>query len=187
MKTAQTSAKAYRAGQEAMIRGDFKAARTSFQSARTLVPKNPNYILALAGAVSRLGEHQEAEDLYREAIACAEEAVGPNHPLVAVTAHALVEMYENIDRKDEAETLSKHSISVLDREEATHANSENLSRMASLFVRSGRPEEAEQLYRNAIEYRRKTFGESHAKVKKCEAELRDFLRQVRGGKDDRAA
>lgn len=187
MKTAQTSAKAYRAGQEAMSRGDLQSAKTSFHCARTLEPKNANFILAAASAASRMGEFTEAEALYREAIACAGETVGAGHPLVAVTAHGLVEMYESQGRADDAEALSKQTISVLDREEAAHANGENLARMAVLFVKAGRPEEAEQLYRSALDYRRKRFGDSHNKVKKCEAELRDFLRKARNSKATRAA
>lgn len=187
MKTAQTSAKAYRAGQEAMNRGDLQSAKTSFHCARTLDPKNANFILAAAGVASRMEEHSEAEALYREAISCAEETLGAGHPLVAVTTCGLVELYESQGRADDAQALSRQTISVLDREEATHANGENLARLAGLFVKAGRPEEAEQLYRNALDYRRKAFGDSHARVQKCEAQLRDFLRKQRNSKDERAA
>ncbi len=187
MKTAQTSAKAYRAGQEAMIRGDLQSAKTSFQCARTLDPDNANFILAAAGAASRMAEYAEAEKLFHEAMDCAGRAVGAGHPLVAVTAHGLVEMYENQGRADEAEAFSKQVISVLDREEATHANGENLARLAWLFVTAGRPEDAETLYRNALDYRRKAFGDSHSRVRKCEAALRDFLRKQRNSKGEHAA
>ena len=175
MASANTSAKAYRAGQEAMASADYKSALTSFMWAATLEPDNAMFIHAAAGAACELGDYHEAEQLYGKSVSIAEESLGIGHPLVAAAAYSLVELYETQERFDEARLLSRRVTGDLDRGEAIHANSRNLPRLARLFVRADRRADGEKLLREALADRKKTFGVGHSKVATCRTALREFL------------
>ena len=96
-------------------------------------------------------------------------------PQVALVAYSLVELYENQGRVDEAWQLSERVVRELDREQAIHANSQSLGRLAALCHKALGPEAAEVLYRDALAWRRQVYGPDHAKVADCEAGLKDFL------------
>jgi tetratricopeptide (TPR) repeat protein len=169
------TAKVYKAGQDAMLASDFRAAKTSFLWASSLEPENVLFIHAAAGAACRLGQYREAEGLYRKAIGLAERTTGVGQPQVALVAYSLVELYENQGRVDEAWQLSERVVRELDREQAIHANSQSLGRLAALCHKALGPEAAEVLYRDALAWRRQVYGPDHAKVADCEAGLKDFL------------
>jgi len=175
MAHTNTPAKAYKAGQDAVRAGDFRLAKTSFLWASTLDPESVLYLHAAAGAACHLGQYRESEGLYRKAIAMAEQTIGAGQPQVALVAYSLVELYENQGRIDEARQLSERVVRELDREQAIHANSQSLGRMAALCRRACRPEAGEALYRDALSWRRRVFGPGHAKVADCEAGLERFL------------
>lgn len=175
MAARNTPARAYRAGQEAMQEGDLKSAQTSFLWASTLDPDNALYVHAAAGTACRMGQYREAEGLYRKAIGLAEKTVGAGQPRVALVAYSLVELYENQGRVDEARQLCERVLRELDREEAIHANTQTLGRLAELFRKAGRPEASEALYRDALAWRLRVFGAGHAKVVDCRAGLEEFL------------
>jgi tetratricopeptide (TPR) repeat protein len=175
MAARNTPVKAYRAGQEAMQGGDFKSAQTSFLWASTLDPDNALYIHAAAGAACRMGQYREAEGLYRKAVALAERTIGVGQPRVALVAYSLVELYENQGRIDEASQLSDRVVRELDRDEAIHANSQTLRRLAELYRKARRPDTGEALYRDALAWRQRVFGAGHAKVSDCRAGLEEFL------------
>lgn len=175
MAQSNAPAKAYRAGQDAMRVRDFRLAKTSFLWASTLDPENALFVHAAAGAACGLGQYREAEGLYRKAIALAERTIGPGQPQVALVAYSLVELYENQGRIDEARQLSDRVVRELDREQAIHANSQSLGRLAALCRKACRPEAGEALYREALSWRRQVFGPDHAKVADCEAGLKCFL------------
>jgi len=175
MAARNAPAKAYRAGQESMQAGDFKSAQTSFLWASTLEPDNALYIHAAAGAACRMGQYREAEGLYRKAVTAAEKTMGAGQPRVALVAYSLVELYENQGRIDEACQLSERVVRELDRDEAIHANSQTLGRLAELCRKARRPDAGEALYRDALAWRQRVFGPDHAKVADCRAGLDDFL------------
>lgn len=170
------TARVYKAGQDAMLAGDIRSAKTSFLWASTLEPENVLFIHAAAGAACRLGQYREAEGLYRKAITLAERTSGAGQPQVALVAYSLVELYENQGRVDEARQLSERVVRELDREQAVHANSQSLGRLAALCRKALGPEAAEALYRDALSWRRQVYGPDHAKVADCEAGLKEFLR-----------
>jgi hypothetical protein len=47
--------------------------------------------------------YAEAETLYKRALLIAEEALGRNHPYVAVTCGNMAELYRQIGKEDEAD------------------------------------------------------------------------------------
>jgi tetratricopeptide (TPR) repeat protein len=78
-------------------RGDYAAARESFQAALALKPEDPGLLYNLGECSDRLGDTARAERYYRQ---CVERA--PNH---ADCRHALATMLMRVGRKDEATGL----------------------------------------------------------------------------------
>jgi tetratricopeptide (TPR) repeat protein len=78
-------------------RGDFTAARASFQAALALKPEDPGLLYNLGECCNRLGQTAKAEQYYNQCLAQA-----PNH---ADCRHALASMLIRGGRKDEATRL----------------------------------------------------------------------------------
>jgi hypothetical protein len=54
----------------------------------------------------------QAEDLYRRALAMKEKLLGPEHPDVAVTLNNLATLYRSQDRLEEAKGLYRRCLSI---------------------------------------------------------------------------
>lgn len=175
MACANAAAKAYRAGQAAMARGDYQLALSSFMWASTLEPDMAMFLHATAGAFKKLGDYHEAEQLYRKSVDIAESTLSVGHPLVAVAAYNLVELYETQERFEEAQTLSTRVTGALDQSEAIQTNNRNLPRLAHLLVRANRRADGEKLLRKALADRKKTFGADSSNAASCRAALWKFL------------
>lgn len=175
MAAKNAPAKAYKAGQEAIQLGDYKSAQTSFLWAATLEPDNPLYMHAAAGATSRMGKYREAEGMYRKAISCAERTMGRGQPRAALIAYSLIEMYDNQGRVDESRQLSQRVVTGLDREEAVHANSQTVSRLAEMFRRAGMERDAEALCRDALAWRERIHRDDREKLADFRVGLAAFL------------
>ncbi len=175
MACANAAAKAYRAGQAAMARGDYQLALTSFMWASTLEPDNAMFLHATAGAYIKLGDYHEAEQLYHKSVDIAEVTLGVGHPLVAAAAYNLVELYETQERFEEAQTLSTRVTAALDQSEAIQTNNRNLPRLAQLLLRADRRADGEKLLRKALADRKKTFGVDSPNAASCRTALWEFL------------
>ncbi len=183
MACANAAAKAYRAGQAAMARDEYKSALTSFMWASTLEPDKATFLHATAGAFIKLGDYHEAEDLYLKSLDIAEISLGIGHPLVAVAAYNLVELYESQERFEEAQTLSTWVTGALDQSEAIQANNRNLPRLAQLLVWADRRADGEKLLRKALADRKKTFGIGSPNAASCRAVLWKFLATANPSQD----
>lgn len=162
-----SSMKAYETGRQAIEKGDFSAARSAFRWAAGLDPDNPVYTYAAADAAFRAGREDEAEKLFRRAMADTVTALGRAHPHLATVADGLARIYEKQGREDEVRKLSGAVIDGLDLNAAAMASSRVLRRFAGLFRRAGRPHGAVQLYRMALAFRRSRYGDSHPLVAEC--------------------
>jgi len=136
-----------------------------------LVLNNPVKIHAAAGQAIAAGQFRKAEGLYRHAISTAESVMGASHPYVAKTATNLVILYENQGRYDEARQLCERVIGQIDPSEAAVANDQTLSHLKDLCRRAGQLHRATELYREAMTFRRRVFGNVHGKVAACIAGL----------------
>ena len=149
---------AYRTGRRAMATGRYSAARSAFRWAVGLDPKNPIYTHAAAMAADRAGWRDEAEELYRRALADTAAALGESHPHLVTVAHGLVELLERRGRIEEARALAVDIVARIDPAMAETANSRVLERFAALCRRADALAPALALYRRAIGLRCRLHG-----------------------------
>lgn len=144
-----------------MEKGDFSTARSAFRWAAGLDPSNPIYSHAAALAAVKAGRRDEAEILFRRAKSETIAALGPSHPHLVTVGHGLAQLLEKQGRVDEARLLCRQIVTDIDPKVAAMANSRVLRRFAELCCRAGTPGAALALYRRAIAFRCRLYGDSH--------------------------
>jgi tetratricopeptide (TPR) repeat protein len=99
------------------------------------------------------GEYAQAIPLAEQALLLTEQALGPEHPEVAVRLNNLGVLYKNIGRYAEAELLLKRAITVLEKAlGAEHPElAGRLVELAEVFFKSGKFVEAEPLLLRALQ------------------------------------
>ena len=106
----------------------------------------------------------QAEALYKRALAAEERVFGKDHPQTLATADGLAWVLSlNSRRSDEAEPLYKHSLEVRER----LLGKDHLATLASLtnlalhYQRQRRFDEAEMLFKRGLEARDRLLGKEH--------------------------
>jgi tetratricopeptide (TPR) repeat protein len=144
----------------AMKAGDHAAAESlvaeAFLLAENFDPHDRRQvnIRVLRGEVARnRGQADVAEDWYRQALATAETAFGPNAPELIFPLEALGNLYSLHGRRDRAIAIDERLLAV-----AEHANPPDPLSVASrcrvvaeAYVAAGHPAEAEPFYRRAVQ------------------------------------
>lgn len=184
--TTSGSMDAYQNGQRAMEEGDFTAARSAFRWAVGLDPSNPIYTHAAGMAAVKAGRHAEAETLFRRALSDTLAALGPSHPHLVTVAHGLAELCERQGRVNEAQMLCRQIVADIDPNIAEMANSRVLRRFAELCHRASIPEAALALYRRAITYRCRLYGDSHPLIAEYLTGLAELYNRLGSGAKARA-
>jgi len=109
---------------------------------------------------------QEAEPLYRRAIAIDEKAYGPDHPEVATALNNLALLLKTTNRLAEAEPLYHRALAI--DEKALGPDHPNvairLNNLAELLRVTSRYTEAEPLIRRALAIWEKSLGPEHPQV-----------------------
>jgi len=110
--------------------------------------------------------HQEAEPLFRRALAIDESSHGPDHPEVAIRLNNLAELLRTTNRLAEAEPLYRRALSI---DEASHGPDHpkvaiRLNNLAELLSDTNRLSEAEPLYRRALAIDEASYGPDHPNV-----------------------
>lgn len=185
-ETARVSARAFGAGRVALATGDIDLARAAFRWARRADPGNPLYIHGEAVVAHRTGNFHEAEYLYRRVLDMAMRAFGVGDPRVALAARGLVELCREQGRHEEARTLARFVVDSLDRPAAAQAGMAALSALARICTVTGRRDEALAVHRQALTFRRRTFGNGHDKSRTCAAAILELKRRMAFRKTDRA-
>ena len=112
------------------------------------------------------GRYDEAEPLYKRALAIREKALGTDHPDVARSLNDLGSLYYQQGRYVDAEPLHKRSLAIsekaLGRDHRDVATS--LNDLATLYQEQGRYSDAEPLYKRALAIREKALGPDHPDV-----------------------
>jgi tetratricopeptide (TPR) repeat protein len=144
-----------------MEKGQYSAARSAFRWAVGLDPDNPIYTHAAAMAADKAGRDDEAEELFRRAISVTVTSLGASHPHLVTVAHGLARLCERQGRVDEARLLCREIVANTDPKMAEMANSRVLRRFAGLCRRADAPKIALALYRRAIVFRCRLYGNSH--------------------------
>ena len=169
---------AYRSGRQAMAKGRYSAARSAFRWAVGLDPSNPIYAHAAAMAAAKAGRYDEAEELFRRALSDTVTSLGPSHPHLVTVADGLAELCERQGRVDEARLLCRQVVADTDPKMAEMANSRVLRRFAGLCRRAGAVDIALALYRRAIAFRSRLYGDSHPMIVEYLAGLAEFHHQM---------
>ncbi|HJY80179.1 MAG TPA: tetratricopeptide repeat protein [Candidatus Binatia bacterium] len=140
----------------------------------------------LALAYQSLARYNEAEALYRQAIAI-ERALGEDNPGVAAIYNNLALTYQSLARYSEAEVFYRQAIAidekVLGKDNPGVAAIYN--NLAALLQDQRKYSEAEPLYRKAIEIDEKVLGKDHPTVAIRYNNLASLLQDE--GKYDQAA
>ena len=119
-----------------------------------------------AGHLWSKGDYQEAEPLYRRALAIDEQTLGPSHPDVALRLNNLAALLQGTNRLSEAEPLYRRALAIdeesLGPAQATVAS--DLANLAALLRETHRALQAEPLYRRALAIDEQILGPSHPKI-----------------------
>ena len=125
------------------------------EAAKELCANDP----AVAGLLDRqatllqvIARYEDAEPLFRRALAINEASYGNDHPKVATSLNNLALLLKDINRLVEAELLMRRALAI---DEASYGKDHpevaiNLNNLAILLYATNRLEEAEQLYQRVL-------------------------------------
>lgn len=118
---------------------------------------------SMATAYRRMGDYDQAEKLYKTALAIYERSVGPNHIDTAVVANGLAANYTFQNRIDEAELYYQRALATVEKSLGEeHRDVSIVCRNFGTFYFQQRDyPQAESLYRRALAIREKTVGGNH--------------------------
>ncbi|MEO0415519.1 MAG: tetratricopeptide repeat protein, partial [Verrucomicrobiota bacterium] len=109
------------------------------------------------------GKYEEAEPLYKRALAIREKQLGADHPDTATSLNNLAVLYYEQGKYKEVEPLYKRALAIKEKQlGADHpGTATTLSNLASLYNNQGKYEEAEPLYKQALAIKEKQLGADH--------------------------
>ena len=136
---------------------------------RTLGAEHPEVAVTLnnlADMYQNQARYDEAEPLFRRALAIYEKQLGAEHPNVAVVLNNLAFLYNNQARYAEAESLYYRALKIREKQLGVeHADvAQSLNNLAFLYDSQARYAEAELLYRRALVIKEKALGTNHTGV-----------------------
>ena len=127
----------------------------------------------LAEANRRLGRLDEAEALYKRAIALDEKAGPENAAGLATSLNNLALVYRAQRRPEEAAELHERSLALLERSLGpNHPDvARGLNNLATLYRTQGQPERARPLQERAVEIADSTLGPQHPDTRQLRRNL----------------
>jgi len=124
--------------------------------------------LAYKAAHSRYvrGEFTQAEPLYQRALSIRERLLGPDHPLVAASLHALAGPVQAQGKYAQAEALLLHALRIYEQAASpdTPALAYSLHELAFVYWQQGKYAQAEPLYRRALHIREQFAGSNNHEI-----------------------
>ena len=156
----------YLQGQTYELQINYPEAERYYKKAAAIEDENPLYLDAHATMLWKMGRYDEAEPLYRRALAIGEKAIGPHHPEVGTRLNNLANLLHDQGNYRDAEPLFRRAIAI--DEKALGPNhpsvATDLNNLASLLHDQGNYKEAEPLYRRALAIDEKALGSNHPGV-----------------------
>ena len=127
------------------------------------IPEVATRLNNLALLLQETNRLEEAEPLYRRALAIDEAAYGATHPRVATRLNNLALLLQETNRLEEAEPLYRRALEIDEAAYgATHPRvATDLNNLAVLLRETNRLEEAEPLYRRALAIDEAAYGATH--------------------------
>jgi tetratricopeptide (TPR) repeat protein len=113
-----------------------------------------------------LARYEEAEPLFRRALAIDEASYGPNHPKVAIKLNNLAQLLQATNHLTEVETLMQRALAI---DEASYGSEHpeiaiKLNNLALLLQATNRLAEAEPLFWRALAIDEANYGFDHPNV-----------------------
>jgi tetratricopeptide (TPR) repeat protein len=120
----------------------------------------------LGGLLESKARYDDAEPLYRRAIAIGEKSDGPDHPVVAIRLNNLAVLLKNTNRLSEAEPMFRRAITIGEKSYGPDHPEVviDLNNLAGLLWATNRLSEAETMFRRAITIGEKSHGPDHPEV-----------------------
>jgi tetratricopeptide (TPR) repeat protein len=129
-------------------------ARQAFDMTRRLIgigdPQTAQRLISLASIVYERGRQDEAERMLVQAAAVFRDSLGPEHPMVALALHNLAMSRRDRGDFDGAERLLREALAIR-RRSLAQTQWDNVSILADVAERQGRPEEAKRLLRQVVD------------------------------------
>ncbi len=131
------------------------------------------------------GQYDEAEELYKRALAGSEEKLGPDHPDTLRTVQSLATVHWSKGRYDDAKELFKRALA--GREEKLGPDHPDtlgtIENLAIVYWSKGRYDDAEELYKRALAGSEERLGPDHPGTLETVRNFTFFLRD-QGRVDD---
>ena len=150
--------------------------------------QNLNLSLHLAHSLNELGilysqqeKHNQAEPLFKQALALGQELLGEHHPDISSSLNNLAELYRNQRRYEEAEPLFKQALAIRQKLLGDHHSDvpRILNNLAKMYSSQRRYEEVEPLLKQALAVRQKLLGDHHSDVASSLINLAEFYGRQR--------
>ena len=170
-----------------------KAARIRPQPAQLQAPSAPPPVIPLrarrggglqvatATSLDAQGKRNEADQLYRRALAVFVRLFGREHYDVAVNLNNLAALYQATGDIGKAERLYRRALII--KEKILKANHPDialtLNNLAVLYKSQGRFNEAEPLYSRALAIFKESLADTHPHVTSCQANYARLLKSIR--------
>ena len=156
----------YLQGQTYELQINYPQAERYYKKAAAIEDENPLYLDAHATILWKMGRYDDAEPLFRHALAIDEKTLGPNHPDVATWLNDLALLLADQGNYRDAEPLFRRALAI--DEKVLGPNhpgvATDLNNLASLLNAQGNYRDAEPLYRRALAIGEKTLGPNHPNV-----------------------
>jgi tetratricopeptide (TPR) repeat protein len=152
--------KAYQAGRYSEAEKLLKLALTEAERFGPSDLRLATSLNSLAVLHKAQGKYDQAEPLYKRALAIWEKALGPEHPDVATSLNNLAGLYHDQGKYDQAEPLYKRALPIMEKalgpEHRDVATS--LNNLAGLYKAQGKYGQAEPLCKRALAIKEKALG-----------------------------
>jgi tetratricopeptide (TPR) repeat protein len=132
----------------------------------------------VAAYLSRRGRYARAELLFKRSLRVGEQALGPEHPLVAEALHGLADLMLEHGKYARAKLLFQRAIQIREQVLGTDHPSVAISlhSLGALYWRQGLYEQAEQMYQRALQIWERALGPDHPLVALSLAYLSDLYK-----------
>jgi len=157
---------------------NYQEAERYYAKAASLEDQDPFYLNAYAIILQTRGMYEEAEPLFRRALAIYEKQLGPDHLCVAMSLNNLATLLQHRCRCAESEPLYRRALVIYEKQ-LSPDNPDvvtSLNNLAGLLQVRGKYAEAETLYRRTLAIREKQFSLDHPDVATSLNSLAELLR-----------
>ena len=126
-------------------------------------------------------EYEEAEQLYRQALALRRKLFGESHPSLAITMNNLATLLRAKGNYEEAEALFRQSLALRRKlfGETHHETATSIRNLGDLFFAKGQYDEALRLYQQALDIYQKSLPPDHWMVNLTRSHIGGCLTQLK--------